>query len=199
MDNKRKKRTIIKPNDVFGRLIVLKFVGLQNSHRTFEVRCDCGIVKIVKGTHMISGAIRSCGCLHSEVNSKEPGMSGYTKFFNQYRSNARNRKLCFEFTFEKFIEIISKSCFYCNKKPRKYNPYLKEDGSLFKGEQLTKKGIERAWILINGIDRKNNLLGYTIDNSLPCCSKCNEMKSDMSFEEFTYHVNSITINLGRQQ
>ena len=194
MKNKRKKRTIIKPGDVFGRLTVVKFIGLQNSHRTFQIRCDCGTIKTAKGTHMVSGATRSCGCLHTEIRSKLPGLRGYKKFFNQYKANARNREMCFELTFEKFIEITGKNCFYCNKKPKKYNPYLKEDGSI-RDKGMSIMGINRAWIYRNGIDRKDNSLGYIVENSLPCCFDCNGMKTDMSFEEFILHIRSIVTNL----
>jgi len=194
MKNKRKKRTIIKPGDVFGRLTVIKFIGLKNSHRAFQVLCECGTVKTVTGTHMVSGATRSCGCLHIETHSKSPGLIGYKKFFNQYKANARNRKVCFELTFEKFIEIIGKNCFYCNKEPKKCNPYLNEDGSV-RDNGITIIGIDRAWIYRNGIDRKDSSLGYTIENSLPCCFDCNGMKTDMSFEKFLSHVRSIVTNL----
>ena len=35
-----------------------------------------------------------------------------------------------------------------------------------------------------GIDRVNSKLGYTKENSVPCCSKCNMMKYTMSQMEF---------------
>jgi len=40
----------------------------------------------------------------------------------------------------------------------------------------------------NGIDRKDNTLGYTIDNSLPCCGRCNISKNDMSYDDFIKHI-----------
>ena len=42
-----------------------------------------------------------------------------------------------------------------------------------------------------GIDRVDNSLGYTEENSAPCCSKCNYMKKDMNFKQFIEHVKKI--------
>ena len=40
----------------------------------------------------------------------------------------------------------------------------------------------------NGLYRYDNLLGYTIDNVVPCCGKCNRMKMDLSIEELFEHM-----------
>ena len=36
----------------------------------------------------------------------------------------------------------------------------------------------------NGIDRKNNNLGYTYDNCVTACTTCNKAKNSMTIEEF---------------
>jgi hypothetical protein len=35
-----------------------------------------------------------------------------------------------------------------------------------------------------GFDRIDNLKGYTPENSIPCCARCNSMKSGMGVLEF---------------
>jgi len=40
----------------------------------------------------------------------------------------------------------------------------------------------------NGIDRVDSSLGYTPNNSWPCCEICNRMKSDTSQEFFIEHI-----------
>lgn len=42
-----------------------------------------------------------------------------------------------------------------------------------------------------GIDRKDSSLGYTIDNSTPCCSMCNTMKFTYSTQDFLNHIDKI--------
>lgn len=42
-----------------------------------------------------------------------------------------------------------------------------------------------------GVDRVNSKLGYTIENSVSCCGKCNMMKYTSSVEDFINHVKKI--------
>ena len=48
--------------------------------------------------------------------------------------------------------------------------------------------------LYNGIDRKNNFLGYTLENIVPCCEKCNRAKHIMNLTEFKKWVYSVYEN-----
>ena len=50
-------------------------------------------------------------------------------------------------------------------------------------------------IIINGIDRINNDIGYTIENSLTCCKICNYAKNTMSMREFIAWLEKIVSNL----
>ena len=50
----------------FGRLTVIG-VDDRNTRKTyFYCQCDCGNVKSVRSDSLISGAIRSCGCMKKE-------------------------------------------------------------------------------------------------------------------------------------
>ncbi len=41
------------------------------------------------------------------------------------------------------------------------------------------------------IDRKDNLLGYSKENSLPCCFVCNRAKGNMSYKNFILWIKAI--------
>lgn len=43
-------------------------------------------------------------------------------------------------------------------------------------------------VLMNGIDRFDNALGYSIENVVPCCRVCNIAKAQYSKEEFLARV-----------
>ncbi len=72
-----------------------------------------------------------------------------------YKSGAKQRGLEFSLTKEQFESYWKKPCFYCGDK------------------------IETI-----GLDRIDNSKGYTLDNIVPCCKTCNNMKKDLSQEEF---------------
>jgi hypothetical protein len=79
--------------------------------------------------------------------------------FKAYKTGARVRGLCFLLTFKQFKQIMAQPCLYCGE------------------DRLTR-----------GIDRWENNLGYTLENSRPCCRICNRMKWSMDCQEFVDHI-----------
>jgi hypothetical protein len=55
----------------FGRLTVVEQVERVNYRARFLCVCDCGNKKIVLGQNLLSGHVKSCGCLHSEIANKK--------------------------------------------------------------------------------------------------------------------------------
>jgi|ERR1700722_2279912 len=52
----------------FGRLTVLGFSHVHVSGcAVWMCICDCGNTKEIRGTHLVRGAVRSCGCLSTEI------------------------------------------------------------------------------------------------------------------------------------
>ena len=71
-----------------------------------------------------------------------------------------------------FEKLLVKNCTYCGKPP-----------------ELRKVG--RYEVFVNGIDRVDSSKGYINGNCVPCCKRCNRMKSDMSTDTFLECVKSI--------
>lgn len=44
-----------------------------------------------------------------------------------------------------------------------------------------------------GIDRKNNEPYYRVENSLPCCKRCNKAKCDDSYSDFMMYLEQIAV------
>ena|SRR5665647_690274 len=56
----------------FGKLVAIKYTGkIKNHSAVWECKCDCGNICEVKANALLSGAIRSCGCLRSESRIKD--------------------------------------------------------------------------------------------------------------------------------
>ena len=85
------------------------------------------------------------------------------KWYSTYiiKANIRNKK--FDLTKKEFYKIVSKDCYSCG---RKSNNNM-------------------------GIDRYDNDIDYTYENSKSCCSTCNIMKSDHTFDFFINHCKKI--------
>jgi hypothetical protein len=52
----------------FGRLTVIGLTSeRRHGHRLWRTLCDCGVEKIVAGSHLTRGQTKSCGCLQAEM------------------------------------------------------------------------------------------------------------------------------------
>lgn len=50
----------------FGRLKATDFDGTRNGKSWWRCSCDCGSEKVVAYQHLVSGLVRSCGCLRRD-------------------------------------------------------------------------------------------------------------------------------------
>ena len=51
----------------YGRLTAISFSRKVNKKYYWLCKCDCGNTKEVRKDHLISGNVKSCGCLHDET------------------------------------------------------------------------------------------------------------------------------------
>lgn len=159
-----------------GRLTVLETVPRYYKNRrytNYRCICECGKEIITALTNA-----KSCGCKQkydlAERSRKEFGFAAKRAVYNYYRRNAITRNLNWNLSFEQFIEIARRDCYYCKVKPE----------SLF----TTPEG--NTWCR-NGIDRLDNEVGYTEINCVPCCKICNRAKKDLPLDLFLKWINSI--------
>ena len=88
--------------------------------------------------------------------------------YSNYKSRANEKGLRFELSKEVFEQKRKEPCYYCGK-----------------GESDTHK---------NGIDRIDNMVGYTEENSRSCCGDCNYMKRNNDYDLFIEKSRHIYLN-----
>jgi len=118
-------RFINRTSQVFSRLTVIGYAGNPDgNHTLWHCLCDCGKTKIVAGSHLQSGATRSCGCLSRESarnrathgacrrGKRSPEYAVYHAALNRCRSprdraykNYGGRGI--EFRFKSYAEFIN--------------------------------------------------------------------------------------------
>jgi hypothetical protein len=84
--------------------------------------------------------------------------------YNVYKRSASYKNLDFTITYDDYVNIVDKDCYYC--------------------ETIQEKGF-------NGIDRKDQTKGYLLDNCVSCCKMCNYMKGSCSDEVFIKRIEHI--------
>lgn len=155
---------------VFGKLTVLREDGVRtspNGSRTLLWRCvcECGNETVVGASNLRTGATKSCGCGMHRNKGRSLAFPGKPTWLNDvwqsYIKGARERRLAFELTVEQVESLVVQPCTYCGAEPR------------------------------NGIDRRDNSVGYILSNCVPCCSICNTMKMAMDADAFVAHAKRI--------
>ena len=167
----------------FGRLVVTGGPIRKQVERPAKSRlethwsceCECGNSVNASGAHLKNGDVQSCGCYRlsqlrqaicvpNAIRARSYVVSGYKK-------GAKERGLVWSLTNDEAITVAEKPCHYCKIPPQR--------------RECVSKKVE---VELNGLDRKNSTVGYTLDNVVPCCSICNRAKSDMPYEEFIAYL-----------
>jgi len=94
------------------------------------------------------------------------------------KANAKRRNILWDLTVPQTIVLLQNNCAYCGRPPQSKFP-------INNWRKYSWVKFENASFLYrNGIDRKNNKLGYIHNNVITCCWICNRAKGDLSYEEF---------------
>lgn len=174
----------------FGRLVVESFDKIERSksgksswHRWWCV-CDCGVRKsIVRGNLTASnGATVSCGCFQREDVSRRQLHCWLTdqdrakrRMYSTAVGRAKRSGRDFVIDYEEFVRLSGRSCYYCGSPPS--NTHTFKSASKYE-QRVAKENY-------SGLDRVDNSKGYTLDNVVPCCKRCNLSKREMSVDEFS--------------
>lgn len=141
-----------------------------------DYKCDCGHIGLNKRINSIKRQKMCIKCKRkNQFKIKERGKSALNNLYKDYKKSAENRNYNFELTKDWFENMTKKICFYCGSEPKAIRKALN-------GREL---------YVYNGIDRKNNNIGYTIDNCVTCCKTCNYFKMKLSVGDFLDHIRKI--------
>lgn len=102
----------------------------------------------------------------SEINHKSPSYR-----WHLLKQNAKKRDLIVSLTREQFESLSKEICYYCQ-------------GRL---------DVDTGWG--THLDRLDNSIGYTLENSMSCCHFCNRIKQDLLTAEETKEIIKLIIQL----
>lgn len=189
-DKTKLKDFVVSVGEQFGSLTVDRFEYV-GKNRTMIAKCGCGNEKTFWKKSAIK-KVKSCGCGIDNNGITAKQRRTWSFRYHSYRSGALQRKYEWSLTFSEFVKISSGDCYYCSSLPRSCN-CMRDSPSVRKDTPNTKE--EDYEIFINGIDRVNNSIGYTVENCVSCCVYCNRAKSDLSYNEFKEHITNIYLCL----
>lgn len=171
---KAKKELIGKK---FNKLEILDIVYNKEKSRNEAIcRCDCGNITKIETTRIKKYKVISCGCIKVEVHKKrrkkfiDPPRE---ELYRQYKYSAKKRDFEFSISIETAYKLFDSNCYYCGAEPSNL--------IIVYGEKK----------LYSGIDRVNSKIGYTEENCVSCCKKCNIMKNTLAKDEFFEKISDI--------
>jgi hypothetical protein len=167
-------------NRRYGKLVVQGISRkeiIKNRNRIYwNCLCDCGGTAEVLTNDLISGHTKSCRCL----TKIEYGKASFNYLYKSYQIKATKRNLEFNLSKEEFLYLTKQNCFYDGVEPH----------------QIIKTRNNGDYVY-NGIDRIDSSKGYTIDNCVPCCGRCNEAKMAETQEDFYAWIDRVHAHIHR--
>jgi len=137
-----------------------------STYKVYTFECsECGSDIKAQSSHLKT---HSGKCMRCTQKGKP-----YHHILNELIHTCKKKnKVEVSLNYDEFINIIEDSkCHYCDK-PLIFNKHTRDENS---------NHVSRAYQL----DRKDNNLGYHLDNVVTCCWNCNRIKSDIySYEDF---------------
>lgn len=154
-----------------------RFLSFKNDSATFV--CDCGkLFSIRLSSKVKTQGYFKCRSCYNSTFSPDPG-ERYA--FQRVAKDARERGLSFDIPFEFFKLNCHEPCHYCGETDRN-SISIK---SRIKGRYIVRD------FRYNGLDRKDNDVGYTEENCVPSCIVCNRAKREMPYDEFIEWINRL--------
>ena len=145
-------------------------------------QCDCG--KITEKSHKYllnkrrKASPASCGCKSydpARLRLLDTKHVAFVTLYCRYRSKAVLRGIMFSLSKEEAKTMFESKCFYCDQPPQQKQQRTARVGNY----------------IYNGIDRIDSSVGYTWENSVPCCKTCNMAKGAMEIFEFSAWIEKV--------
>jgi len=155
----------------YGKLTVLRDSGQRTSNGAvmWECSCDCGNTLLISTSNVTRA--KGCGCL----NRLPKGVAAFRRILHSYKKGAETRGYAWELSDKDAKALMMANCVYCGAHPANKSKRYDNTGDF----------------IYSGIDRVDNSVGYTPDNSVSCCKKCNRMKMDLGYEEWLEQITKI--------
>ena len=169
---KRGRRNILCPGEKSGWLTIERF-SHKDRYSYYIARCVCGTdITLRLGDFKYT---TSCGCKRGGRHIKPNHQAQKNSLYTNYRVRAKSKNILFEITKTHFEKLLASDCYYC--------------GSGVSNTYKSSPAVEDFYY--NGVDRIDSSKGYTEDNIVPCCGRCNQAKNTMSVEEFLEWIKKV--------
>ncbi len=163
----------------FGKLTVASH---DPKLKRYVCRCDCGGTTLSRKFELEKGRHKACLCGRTadRLSTRLPDHAAATNWiYHNYRKAAGRRGYQFKLTKEEFNRLIRMNCHYCGCGPSMSTSWVRGHSDFS----------------YNGVDRKDNAIGYISSNCVPCCDICNNSKSTLTYDRWVEWLTRVSRNL----
>lgn len=173
-----RRKTDVQIGNRYGRLTVRDIRRKPRNNGYFEAQalcqCECGKENWIAQNRLRNGARQECrSCTTKRAWCSILRLPQHELWLRKrekdYRVDAYRRGLEFSLSRKEFRALHQSTCVYCGIKPA------------------------------DGVDRRDNTLGYTSSNAASCCAQCNYGKRDQTVAEFLNWVRRVHVFRGWQK
>lgn len=164
------RTVIVRVGQRFGSFVVVD-ADLPRPQRTAFVRCDCGKEREAAPSHLVSGAVKSCGCRMRRRGLTNPRWRGVGRIsgakWKTYMKGAKIRGWCFEITMSQAWEKYEAQGGRCALTGINIDFKTTTDGET-----------------TASLDRIDSSVGYVLDNVQWVHKDVNRMKQNLPEDRF---------------
>lgn len=178
-----RNKTIIVKGNIFTNLTVIgeePFLKIyKDGTRQFFWLCECvcGFQSYYRKSRLNTGKATEClHCAYKKRPQSTLKLTPIEKLYGDLLRSGRNRNYEVTLTIDECGVLVNGDCTYCGTSPRHISYVRTKQNQNFYG---------------NGIDRRDNTKGYTLENSVSCCKNCNSAKSTLTEDEFSILIAKI--------
>ena len=181
----------------YGMLVALYYTGEKQvfpsgkAKRIWLLRCDCGR-EVTRTTQSLCNWARlsldkraqaHCGC-KLEHGSES---IAYEIWSAEYSDG--------DISFEQFLELSQQNCYHCGSEVKDSGRNkIRRESLRVGGKRVSKNRPIGASFIYHGLDRINNEIGHVLDNVVPCCWPCNNLRGARELTQFLEHITKIITN-----
>jgi len=196
------KKTMNYPQYVGSKFNLLTIEGIERVKEGprwvsfFKVLCDCGVRKTVPAYKVVKGERGSCGCQQGVKIAVDHLDQVKTFAHTILRVQAKSRKIDCDLDLIDFVALSEANCNYCGCAPEKdmavqWRKKVAAERLRNGGTGDTRQGVKDVVWFTNGLDRVDSQGDYTRKNLVACCRRCNQMKNDLTHEQFVQHLKNV--------
>ena len=127
------KPGVVKYNEQYGRLTPILNLGSIKGAITWKCKCVCGTEVRVRASHLVSGEVRSCGCLNRDV-ARETHTTHNMSYSSEYSAWDSMKQRCLNIRNPRYKSYGGRGIIVCERWLSSFENFYEDMGPCLSGK-----------------------------------------------------------------